>query len=43
MLTWHLGPYDRIGIGEAEIMPALGKLSRRRTLSRAAYAKGVGC
>lgn len=42
MLTWHGGPYDPDDIGEAEIVAALGKLARRRTLGRAAYLKSVG-
>ena len=42
MLTWRNGPYDPDGIGEVEIVAALGKLARRRTLGRAAYLKSVG-
>ncbi|WP_458437717.1 plasmid pRiA4b ORF-3 family protein [Methylorubrum extorquens] len=42
MLTWHGGPYDPEDIGEAEIVAALGKQARRRTLGRAAYLKSVG-
>lgn len=42
MLTWHGGPYDPDDIGETEIVAALGKLTRRRTLGRAAYLKSVG-
>ncbi|WP_245517709.1 plasmid pRiA4b ORF-3 family protein [Methylorubrum sp. Q1] len=41
MLTWHGGPYDPEDIGEAEIVAALGKQARRRTLGRAAYLKSV--
>ena len=42
MLTWHGGPYDPDDIGEAEIVAALGKQARRRTLGRVAYLKSVG-
>ena len=42
MLTWHGGPYDSDGIGEAEFLAALGELARRRTLGRASYLKSVG-
>lgn len=42
MLSWYGGPYDPDDIGEAEIVAALGKLARRRTLGRAAYLKSVG-
>ena len=41
MLTWHGGPFDPDDISEAEIVAALGKLARRRTLGRAAYLKSV--
>ncbi|WP_204262982.1 hypothetical protein [Methylobacterium sp. BTF04] len=42
MLAWHGGPYDPDDMGEAEIVAALGKLARRRTLGRAAYFKSAG-
>ena len=42
MLTWHGGPYDPNDVGEAEVVAALGKLARRRTLGRAAYLKSIG-
>lgn len=42
MLEWHGGPYDADDIGEAQIVDALGKLARRRTLGQAGYLKSVG-
>ncbi len=42
MLTWHGGHYDPDVLSGAEIVAALGKLARRRTLGRAAHIKTVG-
>ena len=41
MLAGHGGPYDPDDIGEAAIVAALGSISRRRTLGRAAYLRSV--
>lgn len=42
MLAWHGGPCNPDDMGEAEIVAALGKLARRRTLGRAAYLQSAG-
>lgn len=39
---WHVGPYDPVGIGEAEIPPCAGQPARRRTFGRSGLPQARG-